>query len=239
MIANDIQTQVSAQHNQRGKVRMTGIPEDFVHLDGFLLPAEFWLAFGYEGQARFVGTFWTPFGDEAIYTDGQVEADGNWQAYLMLVDHPTNAELLRYPCWLCQGRGATNDLRNESCDECDGMGVLEYNLGSSDLQATHILIADRMEEEVYVAPVLAGSQFLHEQWPPPPLLTATAADAIVEALRQAVSEMGMPDPEEVERAMQEVQERLRALRQALYPDLAPGSCQGSLRWQQEIRLTIH
>ena len=43
---------------------MTSIPAEFIHLDGFLLPDEFWPAFGYEGQARFVGLFWTPFGRE-------------------------------------------------------------------------------------------------------------------------------------------------------------------------------
>jgi hypothetical protein len=32
-------------------------------------------------------------------------------------------------------------------------------------------------------------------------------------------EMGTPDPEEVERAMQEAQEKLEALRRALYSDL--------------------
>lgn len=146
---------------------MTTIPAELLHLDGFLLPDEFWPAFGYEGQARFVGLFWTPFGDEAVYTDGRVEATGNYQVYLMLVDHPTNAELLHYPCWLCQGRGTTNDLENEACDECDGVGLVAYNLGSSELQATHILIADRGEQgRVYVAPMWAGKQFLRGQWSP-------------------------------------------------------------------------
>jgi hypothetical protein len=139
---------------------MTPMPAEFTHLDGFLLPDEFWPAFGYEGQARFVGLFWTPFGDEAIYTDGRVEADGCWQAYVLLVAHPTNAELLHYPCWACQGRGTTSDLWNEPCEECDGVGTLEYNL---------------------------GSQFLREQWPPPEPLTTIAADIVIEALRQAMS----------------------------------------------------
>lgn len=200
---------------------MTPIPAEFTHLDGFLLPAEFWLAFGYEGQARFVGMFWTPFGDEAVYTDGRVEADGYWQAYTMLVDHPANAKLLRYPCPACCKRGTTNDLWDDPCENCDGVGTLEYNLGSSELQATHMLIADREQEKVYVTPVWSGNQFLREQWPAPEPLVATTVDAVIEALRQAMSEMGTPDPEEIERAVQETQERLEALQRALYPDLAP------------------
>ena len=195
---------------------MTDVPEDFVYLDGFLLPAEFWPAFGYEGSARFVGLFWTPYGDEAIYTDGCVEADGYWLAYVMLLDHPTNAALLRYPCWPCRGRGVSNDLENEPCDECDGVGMLEYNLGSSELQATHMLIADREQEKAYVAPVWTGQQFLREQWPPLESLAATE-EAVIERLRRVMSEMETPDPQEVERAMQEARERLEALGQALYP----------------------
>lgn len=177
---------------------MTPIPAEFTHLDGFLLPDEFWPAFGYEGQARFVGLFWTPFGDEAVYTDGRIEADGNWMAYLMLLDHPTNVELLRYPCWLCRGRGTTNDLRNELCEECFGVGTLEYDLGSSECQATHVLIADREEGQVYVTPRWAGEQFLCEQWPPPEPPAETETDAVIEAIRRAMSEMGTPDPAEVE-----------------------------------------
>lgn len=199
---------------------MTSIPAEFTHLDGFLLPDEFWSAFGYEGQARFVGMFWTPFGDEAVYNDGRVEADGCWQAYTMLLEHPTNAELLRYPCWVCRGRGTTNDLENEPCDECDGVGTLEYSLGSSELQATHMLIADQEQGQVYVTPTWAGERFLREQWPPSEPL-AVDEDSFMEALRQAMAEMGTPDQVEVEQAMREAQERLEALQQALYPDLAP------------------
>lgn len=199
---------------------MTSIPAEFTCLDGFSLPDEFWPAFGYEGQARFVSMFWTPFGDEAIYTDGRVEADGNWQAYTMLMDHPTNAELLRYPCWFCRGRGTTNDLENEPCEESFGAGTLEYNLGSSEFQATHVLIADREERRVYVAPRWAGEQFLREQWPPSEPL-AVDEDSFMEALRQAMAELGTPDQGEVERAMQEAQVRLAALQQALYPDPIP------------------
>ena len=200
---------------------MTSIPAEFTHLDGFLLPDEFWPAFGYEGQAQFVSLFWTPFGDEAIYTDGRIEADGDWVAYLMLLDHPANAELLRYLCWFCQGRGTTNDLENEPCDECDGVGTLEYNLGSSEFQATHILIADREEGRVYVTPRCAGEQFLREQRPPFEPLTGMEVHAVTEAIRRAMSEMGTSTPAEIERATQEAQERLEALHRALYPDLVP------------------
>ncbi len=35
-------------------------------------------AVGYSGSARYVGFYWTPYGDEIIYTDGRLSADGDW-----------------------------------------------------------------------------------------------------------------------------------------------------------------
>jgi hypothetical protein len=39
-------------------------------------------AMGYKGDARFVSFQWTPYGDEADYSDGRISATGNWQAFL-------------------------------------------------------------------------------------------------------------------------------------------------------------
>jgi hypothetical protein len=39
-------------------------------------------AIGYRGEARFVSFQWTPYGDETDYSDGRVQATGNWQAFL-------------------------------------------------------------------------------------------------------------------------------------------------------------
>src|SRR5918992_4420085 len=45
-------------------------------------------AIGYKGKARFVSFQWTPYGDETDYSDGRVQATGNWQAFLAFIHHP-------------------------------------------------------------------------------------------------------------------------------------------------------
>jgi len=53
------------------------------------LPRNWERAFGYDGEARYVAFYWTPVGDEAMYDDGQVSGDGNWQMFLLVRhDHP-------------------------------------------------------------------------------------------------------------------------------------------------------
>lgn len=53
------------------------------------LPRNWELAFGYDGEARFVAFYWTPIGDEARYDDGRISGDGNWQMFLLVRhEHP-------------------------------------------------------------------------------------------------------------------------------------------------------
>ncbi len=96
-------------------------------------------AIGYKGEARFVSFHWTPYGDEAEYSDGRLSATGNWQAFLAYIQHPAVSPLLQ-----------------------------DYNLGSSESEATHALILDRDKLEVMIAPVKEAQTFLREQWPPEP-----------------------------------------------------------------------
>jgi hypothetical protein len=42
-----------------------------------MMPRNWERAFGYDGEARYVCFYWTPLGDEAMYDDGQIAADGN------------------------------------------------------------------------------------------------------------------------------------------------------------------
>jgi hypothetical protein len=49
-----------------------------------MLPRNWVRAFGYDGEARYVAFYRTPVGDEAMYDDGQVSGDGNWQLFLTL-----------------------------------------------------------------------------------------------------------------------------------------------------------
>jgi len=43
-------------------------------------------AVGYDGEARYVSFYWMPGGDEAMWDDGRISADGSWGVYLDLVD---------------------------------------------------------------------------------------------------------------------------------------------------------
>jgi hypothetical protein len=45
-------------------------------------------ALGYMGEARYVSFQWTPYGDEADYSDGRLSGTGNWQAFLAYIRHP-------------------------------------------------------------------------------------------------------------------------------------------------------
>ena len=60
---------------------------EFKAVVGFVCPAEFWPALGYEGDARYVAVYWEACGDEAAWCDGRswfVGAD--WPAYVRLID---------------------------------------------------------------------------------------------------------------------------------------------------------
>ena len=78
-------------------------------------------AVGYSGSARYVGFYWTPCGDEIIYTDGRLSADGDWHSWLLFIRHKSIAPQLE-----------------------------GYNLGSSDEEATHWLLVDRETHSLYV-----------------------------------------------------------------------------------------
>jgi hypothetical protein len=78
-------------------------------------------AIGYPGHARYITFYWTPCGDEVIYSDGRISADGHWPAWLLFVRHNSIAPHLE-----------------------------AYNLGSSDEEATHWLLVDCENCEMYV-----------------------------------------------------------------------------------------
>ena len=78
-------------------------------------------AVGYPGRARYVALYWTPYGDEVIYADGHLSADGYWHAWLLFTRHRTIAPHLQ-----------------------------AYNLGSSDEEATDWLLVDRETYALYV-----------------------------------------------------------------------------------------
>jgi hypothetical protein len=71
-------------------------------------------AIGYPGRARFVAFYWTPYGDEIMYSDGRLSTDGHWHAWLLFTRHK----------WVAPH-------------------IAPYNLGNSDEEATHWLLVDR------------------------------------------------------------------------------------------------
>jgi hypothetical protein len=90
-------------------------------------------AIGYRGEAWFVSFQWTPYGDEADYSDGRGSGTGNWQAFLAFIHHPAVSPQLK-----------------------------GYDLGSSDSEAKHALILDQEQHVLYIAPAREAEIFLRK-----------------------------------------------------------------------------
>ncbi len=108
----------------------------FKEVDGFVCPAEFWPALGYEGSERYVALWWEQCGDEASWNDGLSSVVGAyWPAYLRLIDH--NFPLGHAGRWL---------------------------LGSSETPAAFHLVIDRETERAWLVPTEDVEELLHDQW---------------------------------------------------------------------------
>jgi len=129
------------------------------------LPRNWERAFGYDGQARWLAVYWSPVGDEAIYDDGRVAGDGTWWIFSDLVYHTLVLPLAQA---LPQYRG-------------------RFALGSSDAEATHCLLLDLRERQVYVSPIEQGLRFVSNQWPPERPLSPDELDALFQALADLAS----------------------------------------------------
>ena len=134
------------------------------------------IAIGYKGKQRFVSFQWTPFGDEAEYSDGRYSATGNWQAYLAYIQHPAVSPFLTV-----------------------------YELGSSDSEAQHALILDREKHEIFIASVKEAENFLSGQWPLEPPLRMSQEEYLAK-ISIALKNIGQPreiDIEEIQRSIEE------------------------------------
>jgi hypothetical protein len=147
-------------------------------------------ALGYAGTARWIGCYWTPYGDEVVWDDGRVDATGEWDAYLAFTQHPKVSPAVR-----------------------------SYRLGSSEDEAHDMLIIDREEHKVYVARRNVAATFLDAQWPPLPQLEALpmSADELNAQFLEALNldswteERIVVDEDEITRRMEARGQRLASM----------------------------
>jgi hypothetical protein len=156
------------------------------------LPPELAEAFGYSGDSRFVGFYWSPCGDEVIHTDGRSTGTGQSWTFLSYRRHRAVSPLL------------------------DG-----WNLGYSDQDAEHCLLLDRERNRASIATLTEARAFLEDQHPPMPELTPEEAAAIRERIEQVLEEWRSRevDPAELRRLMDE--QRGRVKRMVAFLDKCP------------------
>ncbi len=145
-------------------------------------------AFGYPGDACFVGFFWEPGGDEVIYADGRLSGTGASYIFLTYRRHAAVSPHLQ-----------------------------PYNLGYSDQQADHWLLIDRQERRASIAPKGQARAFLEEQHPPPPELTPyeleearREVESFAEALAGGWQEVQI-DPKALAQAMRQQHQTIARL----------------------------
>lgn len=98
------------------------------------VPPAFAETLGYPGDSRYVAFYWTPVGDELMYSDGQISGTGDDAPWLLWTRHLAVAPAL-----------------------------LGFDIGSSDAQATHWLLLDRQEACFYLGTAPAVAHFLWDQ----------------------------------------------------------------------------
>ena len=112
-------------------------------------------ALGYTGTSRWIAFPWEPCGDELMYHDGTVSADGSWHAWLTFAHHRRIAPAL-----------------------------VPYHFGNSEEEAQHWLVLDREARTLSVGTVMDVQQFLRQAAPPqltPDAVTALLATTRVHA----------------------------------------------------------
>ena len=117
-------------------------------------------AIGYRGASRFVALAWSPAGDETIYDDGYVSGTGERSGYLGFVRHSVVRPLLA-----------------------------DVQLGSSDREASHWLLADLAEDRLYLGFPSEVRTFLRAANTPAPETPATPTDAPVARVEDLLEEL--------------------------------------------------
>ncbi len=149
------------------------------------VPNIFEQAIGYspnEGdQARWLGMFWEPAGDEARIATRWIEIDAHWHAYLLYVDHPAVR-------WALTG----------------------FDLGSTEDPAEFMLIFDLKNRTAFAVPFMQGKRFLSIVDDPRPAFGKQLAGLMDAGHIEAAAEflqIFAPSPDEVQSI---VLDRMRA-----------------------------
>jgi hypothetical protein len=179
-------------HKEQETMNTSNHAELLAHLTLLTVPVPPNLAeaLGYAGTARWIGCYWTPYGDEVVWDDGRVDATGEWDAYLAFTQHPKV-----YPA------------------------VRSYRLGSSEDEARDMLIIDREEHKAYIAPRALAAALLDAQWPPLPQIETVpmSAEALNAQLLEALNldawteERVVVSEDEITRRMEAREQRIASM----------------------------
>ncbi len=139
------------------------------------LPPALCEAAGYTGGGRYVAMWWTPLGDELMLCDGESTCTGWWPAWTTLAQHPLGQALFS-----------------------------PYELGTSDSEALHWLLADRLQGTLHVGLALEVRQLLATQ---PSELAAAVEILGAEHVEQLIqtqlrTPVRAPDPHEIQRQLE-------------------------------------
>jgi hypothetical protein len=156
------------------------------------LPPDLTETFGYRGDARFVGFFWSPLGDQLVATDGVNSGTAQSWAYLGYRRHKAVFPLLA-----------------------------PFDLGSSEEDGTHMLLIDREMNQASIAPVGEARDFLARQHPPAPELTQEQQAAFQKELERLLAEWRQRPVDHEAVARQMAEQRARVGRMMSWLDMAP------------------
>ena len=156
------------------------------------MPPDLTLTLGYRGNARFVGFFWSPLGDQLVATDGIHSGTAQSWAYLTFRRHRAVSPLLA-----------------------------PFDLGSSEEDGTHMLLIDRDANRASVAPVADARTFLAEQHPPAPELTAEQQEAFRAELDRLLAEWRTRPVDHAAVAREMAEQQGRVGRMMAWLDMCP------------------
>jgi hypothetical protein len=156
------------------------------------LPPELAETFGYRGDARFVGFYWSPLGDQLVATDGVNSGTAQSWAFLAYKRHRAVAPLLS-----------------------------PFDLGSSEEDGAHVLLIDREMNQASIATVAEARVLLAGQHPPAPELTPEQQEAFQGEMERLLAEWRTRPVDHAAVARQMAEQQGRMGRMVSWLDMAP------------------